>query len=426
MDYKKAPESIKKNARGDIVPGLSRIKKLLKCLGDPQDDLRIVHIAGTNGKGSVGAFMESALRDSNLNVARYISPEIFDYRERFQYNGRCISKKLFSQLAEKVTEISLGMEDTPTTFEMETAIAFLFAAEKNCDIMLLETGMGGRYDATNTVKAPLLSVITAISMDHMDYLGNDIKDIAYEKAGIIKRKVPVVSSFQNEEAEEILKRTALEKGTDILFTKESDIEGPAAFDDESFTQRFSYKGEIYETSLLGRHQAENGALAVEALNVLKKCPELHIDDGAIKKGLKKACWPGRFQRIGRGPDVIIDGAHNPAGARALKAAADMYLKGKTVFPVMGVFKDKDHKGILREMKGISDSINIYKAPGERGLPVSELKRSAEGFFQHVRAFDDPEDAVDDAVRRAEKDHGAVLIFGTLSTIGEIYAKVAEK
>ena len=417
MEYREAYEYMINAARTGIRPGLSRIRELARRLSDPQDSLSIIHVAGTNGKGSVCAFLESILRESGYTVSRYISPSLFDYRERFQYNGRYITEDEFTRIVSYVKGAADGMEDAPTAFELETAAAFLFAKETRSDVMVLETGMGGLYDATNIIKSPMAEVFVSIGMDHMQYLGDDIRLIAAEKAGIIKEDVPVVSACQTKVVTEILGAEAVKRHAEIRMVKEAGLSGILSFDRETWTQTFSYKGTLYRSGLSGTYQLMNAAVAVETAELLNGKGILKITAEAIGKGLENARWPGRFDRIAKDPEVIADGAHNPHGAAALRDTVRELMPLRRIIPVMGAFKDKDTDGILSEMQGISDEILVYTAPGERGLKSGALKEQALKWFPEAEAFDTVEEALGAALKRASGDPDAsVLVFGTLSTV----------
>ena len=318
MDYQEAMAYIEQLNKKGISLGLERMEALLQYLDNPQNDLRIIHVAGTNGKGSVCAFIESALQQAGLRIGRYISPSVYDYLERFQINGVYMDTQTFSILLSDVQVACAQMEqhglELPTAFEVETAIAFLYFKQVKCDYVLLEVGMGGRLDSTNVITHPVLSVITSISMDHTGMLGNTLGEIAAEKAGIIKESCPVVLAWQKPEAMNVL----LEK------CKECHIEPIIAdplqqYDPEwnIYGQSFSYKDwKQVHIGLIGQYQQMNAIVALEALWVIQEWEPL-LDDDAIRQGLLNARWPGRFEVILHKPLLIVDGAHNPAGAQAL-------------------------------------------------------------------------------------------------------------
>ena len=313
MEYKDAREYINSLAPRGIVPGLTAVTRLLAMLGDPQDGLRIIHIAGTNGKGSVGAFISSILRSADNTVCRFATPAVGDYLEAFSVNGAPITEKLYSSAAERVKAAITQLEKEsifPTSFEAECAIAFLVFSGLAPDYALIECGMGGLLDATNAIKKPALSVITSTSKDHTRFLGDTITEIAKNKAGIIKDGVPVISARQPEAAEAVIRQTANRHSSPLYIAGE-----PLDIIYNSDRTDFSCGGERYSIKLLGTYQPHNAALAITAAKALGIC------ERDIKHGLSGTVWPYRFERIGK---YILDGAHNEDAARELAASLEKY------------------------------------------------------------------------------------------------------
>ncbi|MBR6628061.1 MAG: bifunctional folylpolyglutamate synthase/dihydrofolate synthase, partial [Lachnospiraceae bacterium] len=305
MNYKEAMAYIEELGSYGIVPGLGNITELCRRLGNPQDALRFVHVAGTNGKGSTIAFMASILECAGYRVGRYTSPAVFEYRERYAVNGRMITQKAFGELLEQVKEACDAMTAEgmphPTTFEAETALAFLYFKEKACDVVVLETGMGGAMDATNLIKTTDAAVLVSVSMDHMQYLGKTLTEIAGQKAGIIKPGCAVVCAPQKDEVYEVLVKAAEEKACSLY---RADTGMLTCMKNGIRKQSFNYKKyKKLEITMAGKYQTDNALTAIEAAEALKD-RGYHISEEAVRKGLLQAKWPGRFMVIQDKPMMI--------------------------------------------------------------------------------------------------------------------------
>lgn len=398
---------------------LTNIKELMKRLGNPQDQLKYIHVAGTNGKGSVIAYLYTTLTKAGYHVGRYISPSVYSYREKIETEGKPISREKF---AEQTTRVAAVIEEMtaeglahPTPFEIETAVAFLFFAEEKCDPVILEVGMGGITDATNLITTTELAVLVPISMDHQSFLGNTISEIAEKKAGIIKPGSSVVTIGQETEALEVIKKTGAEAGTDVCVADVSEAEVLEA----DFTgQRFCYKGEEYALSLAGSYQTENAVLALEALRILDE-RGYHTTLEQRKEGLWATRWNGRLTIIHKDPLFIVDGAHNPAAADMLEDSVRKYFKDRRLFFIMGVFKDKDYPYIIRKLCPYAEQILAIETPDNpRTLPAEELAKAIRPYNANVRAEKNIPRAVEELFEMAGKDD-VILSFGSLSFIGEI-------
>ena len=398
---------------------LTNIKELMKRLGNPQDQLKYIHVAGTNGKGSVIAYLYTTLTKAGYHVGRYISPSVYSYREKIETEGRPISREAF---AEQTTRVAAVIEEMtaeglahPTPFEIETAVAFLFFAEEKCDPVILEVGMGGITDATNLITTTELAVLVPISMDHQSFLGNTISEIAEKKAGIIKPGSSVVTIGQETEALEVIKKTGAEAGADVCVADVSEAEVLEA----DFTgQRFCYKGEEYTLSLAGSYQTENAVLALETLRILDE-RGYHTTLGQRKEGLWATRWNGRLTIIHKDPLFIVDGAHNPAAADMLEDSVRKYFKDRRLFFIMGVFKDKDYPYIIRKLCPYAEQILAIETPDNpRALPAEELAEAIRPYNANVRAEKNIPRAVEELFEMAGKDD-VILSFGSLSFIGEI-------
>ena len=398
---------------------LTNIKELMKRLGNPQDQLKYIHVAGTNGKGSVIAYLYTTLMKAGYHVGRYISPSVYSYREKIETEGKPISREKF---AEQTTRVAAVIEEMtaeglahPTPFEIETAVAFLFFAEEKCDPVILEVGMGGITDATNLITTTELAVLVPISMDHQSFLGNTISEIAEKKAGIIKPGSSVVTIGQETEALEVIKKTGAEAGADVCVADVSEAEVLEA----DFTgQRFCYKGEEYTLSLAGSYQTENAVLALEALRILDE-RGYHTTLEQRKEGLWATRWNGRLTIIHKDPLFIVDGAHNPAAADMLEDSVRKYFKDRRLFFIMGVFKDKDYPYIIRKLCPYAEQILAIETPDNpRALPAEELAKAIRPYNANVRAEKNIPRAVEELFKMAGKDD-VILSFGSLSFIGEI-------
>ena len=425
MNYEEALQYINQlNSKG-IALGLERIEALLDRLGNPQKGQRFVHVAGTNGKGSVCAFLDSALREAGLRVGRYISPTLYDYRERIQINGQYISKQAVASLLTTIQQACVQMErqglEPPTVFEVETALAFLYFAEQHCDYVLLEVGMGGRLDSTNVITQPVLSVITPISLDHTRMLGDHLAAIAAEKGGIVKPHCPAVLGPQQPEAQAVLTARCQQCGITPLQVDVNQIQ----------KQQWSWQGQRFSygrwsqltIGLSGDYQRVNGAIAIEALQLLQK-EEPALTDEAIRAGLAKARWPGRFEIIGQAPLFVVDGAHNPAGAQALAQTLQEHFAGKRIWLLLGVFRDKDYQQIGAILSGCSQTVFCFQPQHERGLEAELLAAAAAPYFQQVQVAESAEQAVQQVLQRADKED-VVVSCGSLSTIGAVQRAVQQ-
>lgn len=424
MKYQEAMEYIDSCASYGIVPGLNSITELLNRLGNPQKKLKFIHVAGTNGKGSTLGFISTILTENGYKVGRYVSPTIFEYRERFQIQGKPISKAEVGRLMEIVAVHADAMEKEnfahPTPFEIETAMAFVLFAEKKCDFVVLETGMGGKLDATNVIENTLVSVITSISRDHMGFLGDSIEEIAAHKAGIIKKNAVVVSAFQEENVKRILENMAEKKqASKIIFVDEDEIRDVKY--DLSKTV-FSYKNmKKIELSLLGTYQVQNAALAWEAVQCLKEMG-YEFKEEKIKIAFLKTQWNARFQVIGKKPFFLVDGAHNAAAARELRKSIQFYFTNKRIIYIIGVFRDKEYEQVIETTCDLAEHvITVAKKDSNRALPALELAQAVAKVNPMVTVADSVEEAVELSYLLADKNT-VIIAFGSLAYLGDcIYA-----
>ena len=427
MNYKEARVYLDEVSKYGSVLGLESMRELLRRLGDPQNELKFIHISGTNGKGSVLAYLSTILSGAGYRTGRYISPTLFSYRERIQVDGEYIEKE---SLACHVTAIAAAAEDmqkaglpSPTVFEIETALAFLYFKEKRCDIVTLEVGCGGLLDATNVITTTLMEVIASISMDHTDLLGDTLAKIAAQKAGIIKPDTMVVSAQQKSEAAQVIEDTCKEQHCTLQMVDESKISN-VHYGAEG--QTFSYKTwENVAISLAGSYQIKNAALALEGVEALRQLGYA-LSDQQVREGMAHTVWRGRFTTLRREPTVIIDGAHNPAAALELKESLERYFPGKTLYFVMGMFKDKDYAQVIDLTAPLARHIITVETPGNpRAMPARELAEAVGKVNPSVEWADSVAHGVEKALAMAGKED-AVIVFGSLSFLGEAADAVNEK
>lgn len=403
------------------VPGLDSIRNLMHELQDVQEQLAIVHIAGTNGKGSVGAMVERVLREAGYRTGRFVSPAVFSYREIIQCNGEPISEQDFAELTGRVQAVCEHLTKRglphPTAFEVETAIAFLYFVQSDCELVLLEVGMGGRLDATNLIQSPVCSVITTISMDHMAFLGDNLAAIAAEKAGIIKAHCPVVSACQKAEAAEVLGKRAKSLHAKLFFAREEQMT-EVSYDCRGLSFLWRGTAKLW-IPLTGAAQLHNAACALEALEVLSRhCGYRRISEEIVAAGLRKVRWEGRFELISEEPTVILDGAHNEDAALALRQTLENCFTNRRILYIIGVLADKEHEKILRIMLPLADRVYTVTPDSERALPAEALAAEAKKYHSGVQAMEQVADAVRRALQESEPDD-VILAFGSLSYLKEV-------
>lgn len=410
MNYKEWLEEITKY--GSVL-GLDGIKRLLELLGDPQKDLKVVHCAGTNGKGSTLAFVQSVLMCAGYRVGRYSSPAVFDRWEIIRVNDEYIDEASVITICDEIQTackkmIEEGMAH-PTIFEVETAMAFLYFKRMNCDIALIECGMGGKEDATNVFKRVLCSVITPISLDHTVFLGDTIEKIANVKGGIIKEGCPVVVANQSVEAIRILEKKA--KGRVVL------AGNPTNVTIIRNTTGFEYKDKEWEITLKGSHQIVNAATAIEVIDIL-------IGKGFdladfVKEGLKKAKWQGRLEVVSENPFIVIDGAHNPDAVQRLLESIDLYFTNKRITFIMGVLADKNFEEEAKIIANRAENIVTVTPNNSRGLDSKVLMNTLLKYKNDVVAADSCGEAIKIAKEFVQnKESDMILAFGSLSYLKE--------
>ncbi len=428
MNYVEARNNIEALSRFGSVLGLDNIYELLKRLDNPQEKLNIIHVAGTNGKGSTIAYLSSILSAAGYKVGKYTSPVVFEYLEKYQINNKNISESEFATIAKKtmsaVSEMVLEGNGQPTIFEVETAMAYLYFYESECDIAIIETGMGGDMDATNVCSSVLASVITSISLDHVGILGNTIQEIAACKAGIIKKNCPVILYGQSEEVTNVIRSVAGTLNAPLVISDTKSIS-------EKNIRYKTATGYVYEKlkpSLCGLYQLKNLTTALETIEQLKK-QGLNITEDAVKQGVEKALWNGRFEKISEEPLFIIDGAHNPDAVSELKKTIDIYYPKKKWVFIMGVLADKDFAKEASILSGMAEMVITVTPNNARALAaenLGEVVKSSDVAKEVVVA-----DGIDEAIKLAIDKYrllgsdAGILAFGSLSYLGELKGKVVK-
>lgn len=428
MNYIEAMEYFEKvNIYGSVL-GLDSIKSLLKLLGNPEKELKVIHVAGTNGKGSTMAFVSSVLVEAGLRVGHFSSPAVFERWETIRINGNNISENAIAEIMSEIKKccdemVEMGMSH-PTPFEIETALAFKYFANENCDISIIECGMGGETDATNAFEKVLCSVITSISIDHSQFLGNTVSDIAKIKAGIIKKACPVVTSNHNEEVLKVLKCKAQSLESELVISSPAKMIGMDMGYQivEVVTEKRKYN---LKTSLLGTYQLTNLSLAISVIEELEN-QRIELKD-YIENGIAKAKWPGRMEVIMDSPLFIIDGAHNPDAVARLKETIDLYFTNKSITFIMGVLADKDFKAEAEMIAGRATNIYTVTSSSPRALDAKILAENLKPFNENVVYCESILEAADNAIRDVEtKRSDMIIAFGSLSYLGEIKKYLLEK
>ncbi|HIX68216.1 MAG TPA: bifunctional folylpolyglutamate synthase/dihydrofolate synthase [Candidatus Anaerostipes excrementavium] len=418
MTYEEAMEFIQNTNKFGSVLGLDNIKELLKRLENPQETLKVVHIAGTNGKGSILAYLASVFRESGYRAGRYVSPASFAYEERFRINEENISKENLCFYMEKLKEVSEEMVqdglDHPTMFEIETALSFLYFADQKTDVVLLETGMGGRLDATNVVSRPICTVIGSIGYDHMQYLGTTLPEIAGEKAGILKEGCPVISYDNGEEVNAVIEAAAREKHCPIEFVNSAGIRVLSQnLERQSFAYRSS-RGRFYEKieiPLLGSHQIPNATTALEVLEIIKNyyC----ISEFQTEEGFRNTIWRGRLEKLSDHPLIFCDGAHNPDGAARLAEFLENNFTNRRIIYIIGVLADKEYEKMIETTAKFANRIYTVAPDNERALSSRELAFVVRKYHTDVQERSRLASCLEE-VKKEAGEEDVIVIFGTLS------------
>lgn len=392
-------------------------KELLSLLGNPQDKLQFIHVAGTNGKGSFCSMISSVLQKQGYKVGLYTSPYIVVFNDRIRVNGLPIAEDDINDLFLRVRQKADTMKTPPSSFDFITAAAFLWFYETKCDIVVLEVGLGGRYDSTNVIKNSLLSVITGIAFDHTEILGDTIEKIAWEKAGIIKESCPALYGGNDEKALNVIKNECEEKHSELT------VKNPDSLKILSTTldgTEFEFDGKEYFIRLLGLYQPANATTVLAAIDVLRK-HGFEISETAVKDGLASAVWQARFEKIADEPVVLYDGGHNPQGVRAAVESVRAYFGDKKINLLVGILADKAHGEMAEELAKIADRVICIAPPSPRALPAEAL---AEEFCEagaNARAAN----SIKEGVKIALSYKKPVLVIGSLYSYNDISENVRE-
>ena len=422
MNYDEAMAYIQSASATGIRLGLSRMRELCRRLGNPQNKLSFIHIAGTNGKGSTAAYISSILGVNGYLTGRFVSPVVFRYEECIQYEDmegiHFIEKELLAELISEVAEAAETMAaegwERPTVFELETAVSFLAFVHWQCSVVVLEVGMGGREDATNVVEHVLASVLTPIGKDHMHLLGDTLEEIAREKAGIIRERGKVISFQTESEAAEVIAEICEEKRAELTVVRGEDMK-LLSMDLRGCV--FSYQGEHYRTRMTGTYQMQNACLALAVCDCLREQFPLDVERRIL--GIRETYWRGRLEVVCENPLILVDGSHNESGARALAESIGMLLPERRIHGIMGVFRDKDYGKIVEIMNPVVQDVVTVKAPGPRGLAAEELAQTWENVgCPMVETAQSVQEGLKKALTRCDGED-AVVLFGSLSLLGQL-------
>ncbi len=414
MTGQEAAERIHQEAWTGHKPGLTRIAQLMERLGNPHTALRYVHITGTNGKGSTAALTARILSGAGYKVGLYTSPHLWSFNERFQIDGRPIPNETLGQIAEQVLEAGRQMEEHATEFELMFAVAILYFRQEDCDVVVLEVGMGGRLDATNVIPCPEAAVITNIGLDHTEQLGGTRGLIAAEKAGIIKPGCHTVLYHQSNEVEEVVRAVCRAQGAPLTLTA---LQTLSVLRSDQTGQSFLYRGRQYRIGLLGQYQICNAATAIDVIEVLRS-RGWEISDSALSEGLLTARWPGRMELVHTKPDLILDGGHNAQCVEALTKSLGLLYPGRKFWFLVGVLADKDFKEMCGWMLPIARGFVTITPDSPRALSAGALAQYLSDMGAEAVSSDSTAQGLDQVLRLAREDD-VICACGSLYLLGEI-------
>lgn len=418
MDFLEAQNYLEKvRSQKGIVLGLDTMRHLMAKLNNPQDKVKFIQVAGTNGKGSTAAYLTSILSEAGIKVGRYTSPAVFSSTEQYFACGSCISESEYAKGVTAVAEAAASLDgETPTAFEQETALAFWYFAKKGCELAILEAGLGGDMDATNIVTTTVCSIITSISMDHCRILGNKISEIAAHKAGIIKPGAPVICIEQKEDAMEPIRAAAKAADTPLYEVHRDEVR--QIFSDKRESIVFFREFENLHLKMLGSCQPENAALAVQAASVLSR--SYPIEKKHIYDGIEKTRWGGRFELHSGSPDIILDGAHNPDGIRRLRESVNQMFGAVPICYVCGVLADKDYEKEIEILFGRASNVFTVTPPSPRAMKSTDLKAAIKKRFSQLKVISfDSEDGIEKAMEAAVSQNNPVVVCGTLTILARV-------
>ena len=418
MDFLEAQNYLEKvRSQKGIVLGLDTMRHLMAKLNNPQDKVKFIQVAGTNGKGSTAAYLTSILSEAGIKVGRYTSPAVFSSTEQYFACGSCISESKYAKGVTAVAEAAASLDgEIPTAFEQETALAFWYFAQKGCELAILEAGLGGDMDATNIVTTTVCSIITSISMDHCRILGNKISEIAAHKAGIIKPGAPVICIEQKEDAMEPIRAAAKAADTPLYEVHRDEVR--QIFSDKRESIVFFREFENLHLKMLGSCQPENAALAVQAASVLSR--SYPMEKKHIYDGIEKTRWGGRFELHSGSPDIILDGAHNPDGIRRLRESVNQMFGAVPICYVCGVLADKDYEKEIEILFGRASNVFTVTPPSPRAMKSTDLKAAIKERFPQLKVISfDSEDGIEKAMEAAVSQNNPVVVCGTLTILARV-------
>lgn len=415
MDFLEAQNYLEKvRSQKGIVLGLDTMRHLMAELENPQDKVKFIQIAGTNGKGSTAAYLTSILSEAGIRVGRYTSPAVFSSTEQYWACGSCIREEEYARGMTEVASAAARLNgEAPTAFEQETALAFWFFAERGCELAILEAGLGGDMDATNIVTTTVCSILTSISMDHCRILGNKISEIAAHKAGIIKPGAPVICMEQEESAMEPIRAAAKAAGSPLYEVHHDEIR--QVFSDKRESIVYFREFEKLHLKMLGTYQPENAALAVQAASVLSSM--YPISKKNIYDGIEKTRWDGRFEMHVGSPDIVLDGAHNPDGIKRLRESVNRFYETIPVCYVCGVLADKDYEKEIGILFGRASQVFTVTPPSPRAMKSTDLKAAIKNRFPQLKVTSfDGDDCIEKAMEAAVSQKNPVVVCGTLTIL----------
>ena len=413
MQYEEALRYIHSLEKFGVKPGLERIRALCRAFGNVQEKLRCIHVAGTNGKGSTSTMLANICTAAGYKTGLFISPYVLDFRERIQIDGQMIPKDTLASLAERVK--AAAGEMPVTEFEFITACALVYYVEAGCDVVVLETGLGGRLDATNVIPCPLVSVVTSVSLDHMAVLGDTVAEIAYEKCGVIKENCATVTyPLQNADALRVIERTAAERHNRLLVP---DVDRIRIADESIFGTDAEIDGLSVHVPLLGRHMVYNASMAVTAAKALRE-QGLAVADAAIRTGIAETVMPARMEILRRDPLVLLDGGHNEDCAKAFRAAVERFLPGRTIVGICGLMADKAYDRYLSIVAPLFSHLFTVRPENPRALSAEALRDAGQAYCADATACMSFHEAAQAALRAAGTD-GVVAVCGSFYMIADL-------
>lgn len=423
MEYEEFETLLPVLGKGKMTLGLDATRELMGLLGDPQDKVPTIHIAGTNGKGSTAIMIATILEQAGYKVGLFTSPALVDFNERIQINRQPISDKDLIAVANLVRQRTAESAIHFTEFELFAAMAWVAFEQANCDIIVLEVGLGGRLDATNIIKKPLITIITKIALDHQIYLGETLGEIATEKAGILKSSVPLILYPQNMEAEQAIIDRAKSLNCPVTHVDLKQLNYELS---NSPQQAFEYKNKKYNIQLLEEHQIMNAGVAIETAHLLNEMVGFTVSEFDIQNGLAKTKWPARFEYIQVNPTLIVDGSHNVDGIEQLKKNLLRYFPGRPRIAIIGMLKDKDYEKVLKIILPIFDKVITVAPDTPRALSAAVLATEIESFGaqskDNIVIADDYKDALiksDLMVKSYDDQKAMICAFGSFYYVGYI-------